>query len=261
MKTFYTLTAFAATMAYADDAALDAALADINENEVDEKKFSAIVDMAFHKLDGHPSFNVDVVNANRNTRKNFSYMLQDYGCHCFPNHKSISGGRGKPKDALDEACRALYRCHKCVDIESPGVCEADGGYKYQLKSAGDIGCTASDKFPDCKTQQCQCDREFADSVFDLWTGNDWTYDSNLWLNPRYVKAAEDMGVQVFDFDAECQMGFNQTPDACCGDAFPNKVPYNSNDFGCCSAVSKPFNANLNVCCDADGVKNIADGCF
>jgi len=217
--------------------------------------------MAYHKLDGHPKFNVDSVNAARNTRKNFSYMLQDYGCHCFPNHKSIAGGRGKPKDALDEACRALYRCHKCVDIESPGECDFDGGYKYTLKANGDVGCSASDKFPECKTHQCQCDREFADTVFDLWTGDDWTYDPNLWLNPRYVKEAEDAGDPIFDFDNQCQMGFNQTPDACCGSAFPFKVPYNSAEFSCCSEVSKPYNSGINECCGVDGVKNIADGCF
>lgn len=260
MKAVYTLAAFSsAALVFADDDALDAAL-DALEDDVDPKKFSSIIDMAFHKLDGHPDFAISTVNPARNTRKNFSYMLQDYGCHCFPSHKSIVGGRGKPKDALDEACRALYRCHKCVDIEAPGVCEAEGGYKYQLLAGGAVGCQSPDKKPECKTHQCSCDRAFAETVFDLWTGGAWSFDTNFWLNPRYQKIATDAGTPLFDYNAECQIGANVTPDACCGDAFPNKVPYNSGDKSCCSVVAKPYNAATDICC-VDSVQSVGRGCF
>merc|ERR1711990_1183667 len=73
--------------------------------------------MAYHKLEGNANFMVETVHDGKNKRKNFAYMLQGYGCHCFPNGKASVGGKSKPVDALDEACRALYRCHKCVDIE------------------------------------------------------------------------------------------------------------------------------------------------
>lgn len=267
MKSFYTLAAFSTSQILAQMNELQKDNMDsvfqILENEMEQRKFSAIVDMAYHKLEDHPNFLVDMVHASKNKRKNFSYMLQGYGCHCFPNNKSTVGGKGKPVDALDEACRALYRCHKCVDIESPGECDVDnGGYKYQLNDNGAIGCASTDKAPQCKEDQCSCDRKFAETVYDLWVGagSTWSYNADNWLNPRYVKMAEDNGLPIFDKDATCVMGANVTPNACCGDNFPNKVPYNSDVKECCSVVAKSYNAATDVCCD-DGVQSAARGCF
>lgn len=263
MKVTYTLAALSTSATImAQNDLIDATFLDLDE-VLDERKFSAIVDMAYHKLENHPDFLVEYVHASKNKRKNFAYMLQGYGCHCFPAQKSTVGGKGKPVDALDEACRALYRCHKCVDIESPGVCDLDnGGYKYQLNAGGDIGCATPDKTPQCKSDQCSCDRHFADTVFDLWVGagSTWTFNADYWLNQRYVKNAEDNGIAVFDRDATCVMGANVTPNACCGDAFPNKVPYNSDMKECCGVAAKPYNAATDVCC-ANGVQSAARGCF
>lgn len=269
MKSIYSIAAFSAFSAILaqepveDERSLTLSQAfEALDQELDERKFSAIVDMAYHKLEGNPNFMVETVHDGKNKRKNFAYMLQGYGCHCFPNGKASVGGKGKPVDALDEACRALYRCHKCVDIENPeNTCDLDnGGYKYQLNAGGAIGCATPEKTPQCKSDQCSCDRKFAETVFDLWTGNDWSFNQDHWLNPRYVKAAEKNGISVFDYDATCVMGANVTPDACCGDAFPNKVPYNSGMKECCSVAAKPYNAATDVCCDS-GVQSAAKGCF
>lgn len=261
MKVTYAIASLSSSLVLANEA-FENTLNGLGE-ELDPKKFSSIVDMAYHMLENEPNFMVDTVNTNRNKRKNFSYMLQGYGCHCFPTHKSTIGGKGAPVDALDEACRALYRCHKCIDIEAPGECDTDqGGYKYQLIADGSVGCDSPDKKKDCQEHQCQCDRHFAETVRDLWVdpASTWTFNPDYWLNPRYVKEAEDAGIPVFDSDATCVMGANVTPNACCGDSYPNKVPYADTTKACCAVVSKPYNSAIDVCC-ATGVESAARGCF
>jgi len=232
--------------------------------EPDEKKFQSIIDMTFHKLENHPDFLPILKESDSwSKRKAFQKMMSNYGCHCFPTHKSTIGGKGVPVDELDEACRSLYRCHKCINIEDPGSCDTDeGGYKYGLEAAGNINCDVSPSSKrDCQFNQCKCDAHFAQTVFELWTNGAWSYNANYWTNGRYIKNAERDGLAVFDPAISCVMGMNVTPDACCGSDYPNKVPYNQGQRDCCVSAVATYNPVTHQCCEKEGeVKSSSRDC-
>ena len=236
------------------------------DNQVEQKKFSNIIDMAYHKLENNIKFQLilqlNTANPTRNARKNFSYMVSNYGCHCFPNFKSTIGGKGKPVDQLDEVCRSLFRCYRCIDIESDeyGSCDTNqGGYKYGLLENDDgngnvnrdINCdTMFNKSPMCKTHQCQCDRQFADSLAALFEdGSNWAYNPDYWLNPKYVKRAEANGDPVFDKNASCDAVASPPADRCCGADYPFKIPYDSQNRECCESANKSYDFFAQECCD------------
>ena len=232
------------------------------DNQVEQKKFSNIIDMAYHKLENNVNFqnilSLNTANPTRNARKNFSYMVSNYGCHCFPNFKSTIGGKGKPVDQLDEVCRSLFRCYRCIDIESDeyGSCDTNqGGYKYGLLEneggSRDINCdTMFNKSPMCKTHQCQCDRQFADSLAALFEdGSNWAYNPDYWLNPKYVKRAEANGDPIFDKNASCDAVASPPADQCCGADYPFKIPYASQNRECCAAAYKSYDFFAQECCD------------
>ena len=184
--------------------------------------------------------------------------IQNYGCHCFPNFKSTIGGKGKPVDQLDEVCRSLFRCYRCIDIESDeyGSCDTNqGGYKYGLLEneggSRDINCdTMFNKSPMCKTHQCQCDRQFADSLAALFEdGSNWAYNPDYWLNPKYVKRAEANGDPIFDKNASCDAVASPPADQCCGADYPFKIPYDSQNRECCAAAYKSYDFFAQECCD------------
>jgi len=242
---------------------LDPELADELSEEVDPRKYTGIMDMAFHKLRDHPDF-LPTTDASQK-RKIFQKMIENYGCHCFPQHKSTAGGWGKPVDAMDEACRSLYRCQKCVNIEYPGACDTiDGGYKYDLIADADksVSCDAPPRIKECASQQCSCDREFANQIYSIWVESSWEHNPHYWHHPANMKIKAKNGDPVFDRDATCKMGNNVAPDACCGDSYPNKVPYNTNEKACCNSAAKAYNAAMEICCDSEGtVVNASKGCF
>ena len=121
-----------------------------NTTEPQSRKFSAIVDMIMSTITTSHDAGL------------MSKMIQNYGCHCFPGYTRSTGGLGAPVDDLDNECRKLYRCKKCVNIEFPGaVSDVDQGkYKYNIDSAtGTINCGANTEAG--KLAQCECDKEFA----------------------------------------------------------------------------------------------------
>jgi len=276
MKVLATSTLFLASQTLANDSAFNETVsAIITDAPLEGRKFISIIDMAFHRLENEPSFLQDTYSQNQNTfdtlgasktmRQVFQSMLTNYGCHCFPQHKSTKGGKGPAVDQLDEACRTLYRCHRCIDIEDPGQCDTDqGGYNYEKLPNGQLNCDIpSRNKPECQTNQCLCDAKFADTVYDLFmnTNNDnWAFDTNYWLHGKYVKIADKNGIPVFDKNAACQAGVSSTPNKCCGDAYPDKQPYNDNDRQCCSQANKLYNPMTHECCVSSGKVSTAGAC-
>ena len=120
-----------------------------NSTEIQTRKFSAIVDMLMSTITTSHDAGL------------LSKMIQNYGCHCFPGYTRSTGGLGAPVDDLDNECRKLYRCKKCVNIEFPGVvADVDQGkYKYNIDGSGNINCNANTDAG--KLAQCECDKEFA----------------------------------------------------------------------------------------------------
>lgn len=249
-------------------AALATASSELPQEVADEiaqipepRKYTSIMDMAFHKLKQHPDFLPNVAASER--RKTFQKMIENYGCHCFPQHKSTAGGWGKPVDEMDEACRSLYRCQKCINLEFPEQCDTiDGGYKFQLEEDLDrsIGCEAPPKTKTCASHMCSCDRAFAERVYSLWVESDWQHNPLYWLHPANVKYLQKNASPVFDRTNVCTIGGNVTPDACCGANYPNKVPYNSEQKECCSPAAKAYNPAMEVCCE-DRVVSASKGCY
>lgn len=204
------------------------------------RKFSALVEMVLSQI------------TTTKDAGTVSKMIQNYGCHCFPNSDSaqdrIVGGLGQPVDDLDGQCRSLYRCKKCVDIEFPGACDADQGkYKYTVTGAT-IDCSSNTE--PCKEAQCECDKDFAMQMGTFW--DDANHNVFYWLNKKNIATQANAGNAVFDYTATCvPSGANLTPDACCGNAFPSKIPYNTGNRACCANSARTYNSVTEECC-ADG---------
>jgi len=220
--------------------ALGEVLSEIQEElDLDGRKFNHIINMAYTKLEDHPNFLPTYEFPDkRDKRKAFQRMMMNYGCHCFPNHKSTIGGKGQPVDQLDEACRSLYKCHKCVDIEYPNECETDnGGYKYDMDPVTkDLSCEASEKHGDCKVKLCECETHFVETIYDLWVGENssWSYNTKFWLDKKWTNKNEREGLDSFDRDNVCVISLvNVEADSCCGD-FPSIIPYSSSEKNCCA---------------------------
>jgi len=231
--------------------------------ELDSRKYTGIMDMAFHKLRSNPNFLPDVDDSVK--RKTFQKMIENYGCHCFPQHKSTAGGWGKPVDAMDEACRALYRCQKCINIEYPGECDTiDGGYKYEKNDDAErsVSCDAPPRIKECASFQCQCDRDFAEKIYSIWVESDWQHNPHYWHHPANIRALDKTEEPVFNRASTCIMGSNVTPDACCGSGYPKKVPYNTFEKECCNSAARAYNPAMEICCEETGmVASASKGCF
>lgn len=106
-------------------------------------------------------------------------MIQNYGCHCFPNGSRSPGGHGEALDATDGLCRRLARCHACVEMDHNNACDPEGGYKYSVdSSSGAISCTLNTE--QCKRDACECDKKFAEDLGAIWDDN--SFDYTIWNN-------------------------------------------------------------------------------
>jgi len=158
-------------------------------------------------------------------------MIQNYGCHCFPNGSRSPGGHGEAQDGTDSLCRTLARCHACVELEHNGDfnsvtadCDPEGGYKYSVDSStGVLSCTLNTE--QCKRDACECDKKFAEDLGALWDDNDFDY--GLWN-------AKHNALATLDYSATCVKQSGNSNDACCGLAYPEKRPFSSMAHECCS---------------------------
>lgn len=220
----------------------DFAVAIPDEMTLEARKFNHIINMAFTRLEDHPNFlPLFQFGDKRSKRKAFTRMMMNYGCHCFPSNKSTVGGKGTPVDELDDACRTLYKCHKCVDIEHDSACQTDNGdYRYEIDpSDNSVTCTNDinkHENAQCKIDLCECESKFVDNIYDIWVGEDstWSYNSDFWLDSKWVKNVEKGGQEIFDREGTCVITYqNIEADQCCGE-FPNIVPYSSSEKNCCA---------------------------
>lgn len=111
------------------------------------------------------------------SRAQISKMIQNYGCHCFPQYSKTVSGTGMHVDELDYVCKQLGNCHKCVNIDFPGECSTDfGRYKYNVNyTTGEIDCSENPN--ECKRSQCECDKKFALDLGKVW--DDEKYGENF----------------------------------------------------------------------------------
>jgi len=154
-------------------------------------------------------------------------MIQNYGCHCFPQFSRTVGGRGEPVDDKDALCRKLARCHSCVEMDHNNACDADDdGYKYDIDiNAGTISCAANTD--SCKMDSCLCDKAYAEELGGIWDDN--TFNLAHWLSKHNPAA-------TLDYDADCTKTLGSANDQCCGDN-PERRPYSSLVSECCADKS------------------------
>ena len=134
------------------------------------------------------------------SRDKFGQRLRKYGCHCFPRDDKAAGGVGPPIDELDQLCKELYQCHRCVNIEFPddNIDVNDGRYSWDLITGDQISCDNNRNFG--RKALCQCDLDFAEKVGKLWQEQDLDSNFNFyyWLNEKNQKNRE-----TFSYEDTC----------------------------------------------------------
>lgn len=159
----------------------------------------------------------------------FNKMVQNYGCHCFPELSRTAGGKGPAVDDKDELCRELSRCHSCVMMDNGGPCDADhnnaGKYKYKIDEINKtIDCSGNDP-GSCKESLCLCDSAFAEKFGALW--DDANFNTFYWMNKHNKKQNP-----TFDDASTCVASGGNNANDCCGD-YPDRYPYSDTTFECC----------------------------
>merc|ERR1712226_331434 len=69
-----------------------------DDPELDGRKFSAIMDMAYYKCQA---------KGTKWTFNKFQARVTNYACHCFIGNSKKAGGRGVPVNDIDDSCRTL----------------------------------------------------------------------------------------------------------------------------------------------------------
>lgn len=185
---------------------------------IDDRRFAAIG--KFINATVTTSFDLPTLNK----------MIQNYGCHCFPNGSRSPGGHGEAQDGTDSLCRTLARCHACVELDHNGDfnsvtadCDPEGGYKYSVDSStGALSCGLNTEL--CKMNACECDKKFAEDLGALW--DDSAFDYGLWNNKNNALA-------TLDYSTTCVKQSGNSNDECCG-TYPERRPYSSLAHECCS---------------------------
>merc|ERR1711881_174001 len=167
--------------------------------------------------------------------------IQNYGCHCFPGMSRIAGGAGPPQDDYDALCRDLARCQQCVSLEF-NVDPATHKYIFNYIPDKKIFDCSDNKTP-AKEALCQCNADYALKLADIW--RDEKFNVKIWNNKKNAD---------FNFDHEnvCEGLHNHSPDQCCGEKFPDKVPFDSSNRQCCKGT-KTFNPSVQECCQDGSV--------
>jgi len=157
----------------------------------------------------------------------------------------IAGGAGPAQDGVDDLCRILTRCHKCIE-QDYGVTNQQsewdanfGKYRWQTEQDGSLSCGNNDD--QYKEDLCKCDAAYATAVGQVW--DDAEFNMAIWDTKHNNQ---------FNFDSEnvCVRGGAITPDSCCG-SYPSRYPYDSAARACCASSGKTYNS-LNEDCCPDG---------
>jgi len=203
-----------------------------NVTHPDGRKFSHIVNMAYTQI------------TTSHSSKDISKMIQNYGCHCFPGLSKIAGGQGPAQDGIDNLCRELARCHKCVEMDYGNMIDSNTEkYRWDLMVDGSINC-ARNTIPE-KRDLCMCDANYSMKLGAVWT--DAAFDYTIWMNRKNSLAN-------FDFENICVNGGGVPSDSCCG-TYPDRQPLNTVTKMCCND-SQVYSDMTEECCSDGSVKAI-----
>merc|ERR1712226_658570 len=239
----------------------------VKAEEPTTRKFNSLMSMAYSQ------------STTGLSKEDFSSRLNNYGCHCFINGAKNPGGHGHPVNEIDEACRDLYRCRKCIEIEYQVDNDfiVDGRYTWGIDKPNTLNCRKNAKNK-ARKALCECDRHFAITIGDVWT--DLFYDFSFWRDDKNMKEN-----QTFNYDKRCRAVGNgvmsssaassatsgainwgsnspQSPspiiskpqaipsshvDKCCGSGFPYMQPFDSAQKSCCGSTL--FSTFSQECCE------------
>lgn len=214
------------------------------------RRFNSIASMAYTMVGDNTA----------HSRNDFEDRIKKYGCYCFTGTKKegdrhAAGGAGEPVDGIDDLCRKLTRCHKCLQITFPDddIDVDNSRYTWEYdESTHALDCSKNKNNPSRKAL-CECDASFATAVGAMWT--DSQHQLKYWHSPKNKKFKEQ-----FDFEATCTRqgtggsGSNGA-DQCCGTGIEMK-PYNSGEKQCCdnNGSNKIYDATMMTCCQDGSVK-------
>jgi len=191
----------------------------VAQNAPEERKFSHIVKMVHDQISRAGS---------AWDSKTVSKRLQNYACHCFPGNNRVAGGAGPAQDGIDNLCKKLSRCHKCIEGDY-GISafnaewDADlGKYRWSADLNGDITCAANTE--QFKRDLCECDAAFATAMGAQWVDAEW--DNGMWGNRKNTG-------YTMDYDNVCVGSQGQTQTECCG-AYPDRQPFQALSHECCA---------------------------
>ena len=183
-------------------------------------------------------------------------MIQNYGCHCFPENSKATIGHGKPVDEIDSTCQKLNRCRRCISIEFPDEYENlhSDSYRYSINN-GEIDCS-DPRNSAAHAAMCKCDKDFAESLALVW--EDSLFNYHYWLNNNNIKIQKSLGSPVFKRENYCTVSFNERTNTCCGNEYPVKLPYNSDTKSCCAVGgrAKLYDGSFMDCCADGSVQSI-----
>ena len=161
--------------------------------------------------------------------------IENYGCHCIfgDNWKK---GRSRPLNDVDQSCKDLTNCYKCINLdetygmENDGSCDPeDQDFNFpDLDRAENEGilesCLAVNNNDICKARLCSCDTKFVLTIVEKFFEGLEIDNNSRHSGP---------GSQFFEnYCPPTSSGFN-VQKACCGD-YPTRFPYRSdNGKACC----------------------------
>lgn len=176
----------------------------------------------------------------------FYRSIVNYGCYCYVG-RPVTGGKGNAVDGLDEVCKALFRCERCLSIDSGnGIfgetgCDRHMGYTYRAKT--DKGKDKSKKpyifchtnNNKCQMASCRCDKAWAQAVAELY---------EFWSEDNKFIADENGYCEKQERPDGSEKG---SADRCCG-YYPKREPYKSYSHRQCCGIQL-YNSNSRECCD------------
>lgn len=175
-------------------------------------------------------------------------QIWDYGCWCQFGADAGTGGFGAPVNAVDDLCKSLTNCYKCVKIDSfadTEICQpGQTDYRVSIKSAMIEGiymhCERMNNPDDCALHTCCCETSFIAGLLELFFNGyefDDTYNHSSW-----------------DHTQQCDVPNTSTRVlACCG-AYPERRPYNMVGSTDCCADTHLYNTDSHQCCNDGSIR-------
>lgn len=176
-------------------------------------------------------------------------LLKNYGCYCYAGGSKIVGSRfnyhGPAIDPVDDLCRQMFFKQKCFPLDAAegmydgNQCEGDNKFRWYLDDDNELVCgdrtdlTYYSRRP-CKMQNCELEKNFVESVVELW------------FDPTYVQDKNFRNMEDGEYNAACTVpgGNGGSPHElkCCGEGIDRRT-YNTMMKECCWDGSVKFIGN------------------